>query len=77
VLVVHYLNDFTDGLRKKFSIATACQTLSVGTLEERKPYKIIQAERTTTQFGPTVALLLIIKLQAAAALKVYLPRRYA
>jgi hypothetical protein len=64
-------------LAKKFEIATACQTVSVGTLEEQQPYRIIQAERTTTQFGPTVALLLLINLLAAAPLKVFLPRRYA
>jgi hypothetical protein len=64
-------------LGQKFSLATACQTVSVGTLVEHQPYKITQAERTTTQFGPTVALLLILNLQAAAPLKVFLPRRYA
>jgi hypothetical protein len=64
-------------LTAKFSITSASQTVSISILEGSQPYKILQAERATTQFGPTVALLLINTLQAAATLRVYLPRRYA
>jgi hypothetical protein len=64
-------------LATKFSMATSCQSVSIGTLEEMRPYRILQAERTTTQFGPTVTLQLVTNLQATAPLKVFLPRRYA
>jgi hypothetical protein len=51
--------------------------VSIATLEVSQPYKILQAERTTTQFGSTVVPMLVDTLQEGATSRVYLPRRYS
>jgi len=40
-----------------------------------RPYPILYARRTTTQFGPTV--LLTLQAEENINVKIYLPRRYA
>ena len=49
--------------------------VQIHTLNVDRPYPILYARRTTTQFGPTV--LLTLQAEENINVKIYLPRRYA
>ena len=49
--------------------------VQIHTLDLNRPYPIVYARRTTTQFGPTV--LLTLQAEENTNNKIYLPRRYA
>ena len=61
-------------LTQKFDGVTCDTTVSVSELDENRKYRILQARRLTTRFGPTV--ILTVKYEYAKPLQVLLPRRY-
>jgi len=62
-------------LTQKFDGVTCDTTVSVSELDENRKYRILQARRLTTRFGPTV--ILTVKGEDAAPTQVFLPRRYS
>ena len=51
------------------------RNISVSELDVNRKYRILQARRLTTRFGPTV--ILTVKYEDAAPVQVFLPRRYS
>ena len=62
-------------LAQIFDGVTCDTTISVSELDENRKYRILQAKRLTTRFGPTV--ILTVKIKEAAPFQVFLPRRYS
>ena len=61
-------------LDRKFQMATACRSLTIGSLRPDQQYPVVHAERVNTRYGPSV--LLAILENSASSVKVFLPRRY-
>jgi len=62
-------------LAQKFDGVTCDTNMSVSELDVNRKYRILQARRLTTLFGPTV--ILTMKGENAAPVQVFLPRRYS
>jgi hypothetical protein len=62
-------------LAHKFNGVTCDTTVSISELDENRKYRILQARRLTTRFGPTV--ILTVKSEDPAPIQVFLPRRYS
>ena len=60
---------------QKFDGVTFATNISVSELDVNRKYRILQARRLTTRFGPTV--ILTVKYEDAAQVQVFLPRRYS
>jgi len=58
-----------------FRVVAYGPIVQIHTLNVDRPYPILYARRTSTQFGPTV--LLTLHTEENINVKVYLPRRYA
>ena len=58
-----------------FRVVASGPVFQIHTLDLDRPYPILYARRTTTQFGPTVVLTL--QAEENINIKTYLPRRYA
>jgi len=63
-------------LPRKFEAGTSSRSINISELDTDKKYPIISAKRITTKFGPTV-LLTIHDSDSAAALQIFLPKRYS
>jgi hypothetical protein len=59
----------------KFTLATTCKTVPLWSLDIERPYRILHAERVTSQFEPSVALTTSTSPRTSA--KIFLPKRYA
>ena len=62
-------------LAQKFDGVTCATNISVSELDVNRKYRILQARRLTTRFGPSV--ILTVKYEDAAPVQVFLPRRYS
>ena len=62
-------------LPRKFEAATSSRSINIVELDTDKKYPILSAKRITTKFGPT-AHLTIHDSDSAAALQIFLPKRY-
>ena len=58
-----------------FRVVAQGPVVQIHTLDLDRPYPVLYARRTTTQFGPTV--LLTLQAEEYINIKIYLPRRYA
>ena len=63
-------------LPTKFEAATSSRSINISELDTDKKYPIVSAKRIITKFGPT-ALLTIHDSDSAAALQIFLPKRYS
>jgi len=62
-------------LAQKFDGVTCATIISVSELDVNRKYRILQARRLTTRFGPTV--ILTVKNENDAPVQVLLPRIYS
>ena len=62
-------------LAQKFDGVTCDTNIFVSELDVNRKYRILQARRLTTRFGPTV--ILTVKGENTAPVQVFLPRRYS
>jgi len=62
-------------LAQKFDGVTCTTDISVSELYVNRKYRILQARRLTTRYGPTV--ILTVKNENSAPVQVFLPRRYS
>jgi len=63
-------------LPRKFEAANSSRSINISELDTDKKYPIVSAKRIITKFGPT-ALLTIQDSDSAAALQIFLPKRYS
>ena len=63
-------------LPRKFEAATSSRSININELHTDKKYPIVSAKRITTKFGQTTHLT-IHDSDSAAALEIFLPKRYS
>ena len=61
-------------LDRNFQMASACRSLTIGSLRPDQQYPVVHAERVNTRYGPSV--LLAILENSTFSMKFFLPKRY-
>ena len=59
---------------RKFAEASSTRSVNISSLEKKKPYSIIRAERLQTKYG--ISVLLTIWTSSTDTVRVFLPRRF-
>ena len=73
--IVPSIDSLQNNICQHFRVVASGPVVQILTLVLDRPYRILYARRTTTQFGPTV--LLTLEAEENINIKIYLPRRYA